>query len=77
MISYILEICFTALVSGLILGITIALLGFIVYLVSGVIVSLVRTFKDVRAKNSVHKYVKYASESSDRFKQTNNEKDSR
>ena len=77
MISYILEICFTALVSGLILGITIALLGFIVYLVSGVIVSLVRTFKDVRAKNSVHKYVKYASESSNMFKQTNNEKDSR
>lgn len=58
MITFILNACLTALVAGVIIGITVALLALIVYLVSAVITSLVDTFKLVKAKNRVNKALK-------------------
>lgn len=58
MIAFIFNACLTALVAGIIMGITIVLLAIIVYLVAGIISSLIDTFKLVQAKNRVNKVLK-------------------
>ena len=55
MIAFIFNSCLTALVAGIVIGITLVLLAVIVYLVAGVISSRIDTFKLVQAKNRVNK----------------------
>ena len=58
MIMFILNACLTALVAGIIIGITVTLLAIIVYIVAGIITSLRDAFKLAQAKNRINKVSK-------------------
>lgn len=77
MISLVFTGCWTAICAAVIMGITVAILAFIVYLVAGVITSLIETFKEVQAKKRANKILKSWVRYSKLLRLKKTEKDSR
>lgn len=55
MLNPIIRYCFAIVCAAVLIGIAIAIVAFIVYLVAGVISCLIDTFREVRAKQRIKK----------------------
>ena len=61
MMTVIFKSCLISVAAAILIGLTLSLIALVVYLVAGVISSLIQTFKDVRTKQRISKRLTYLS----------------
>ena len=61
MMTVIFKSCLISVAAAILIGLTLSLIALVVYLVAGVISSLIQTFRDVRTKQRISKRLMYLS----------------
>ena len=61
MMTVIFKSCLISVAAAILIGLTLSLIALVVYLVAGVISSLIQTFRDVRTKQRISKRLTYLS----------------
>lgn len=77
MLSLILKSCLIAVAASIFIGGAVIAIAVVVYLVTGIISSLVRTFKEVQAKQKANKFLKALNQTSVTLDSTKQKTDSR